>query len=149
MRQIPRQGHFLSPATAATGRLVLAEILDLESFPRASEHVPACGMEGWIEGEATLDCAVKENEEDGMSVGGWKEGPCGWIGAFTPSCSHLRTRHGSESTSLPLHSDLGRSLDWDDAQTTKQGCLEISGFMIQSVRPDHLGGVPAVFYLYT
>lgn len=77
MKQIPRQGHFLSPATAATGRLVLAEILDLESFPRASEHVPACGMEGWIEGEATLDCAVKENE-DGMSVGrsvGGRKGP--------------------------------------------------------------------------
>ena len=92
---------------------------------------------------------MKENEEDGMSVGGWKERPCGWLGAFTPSCSHLRTRHGRESTSLPLHSDLGRSLDWDDAQTTRQGYLEISGFMIQSVRPDHLGGVPAVFYLYT
>ena len=84
MRQIPRQGHFSSPATAATGRLVLAEILDLESFPRASEHVPACGRDGGmdgmreIEGEATLDCAVKENE-DGMSVGGWKEGRALWL----------------------------------------------------------------------
>ena len=79
MRQIPRQGHFSSPATAATGRLVLAEILDLESFPPSSERARAGvrdgGMDGMreIEGEATLDCAVKENA-DGMSVGG-RKGP--------------------------------------------------------------------------
>ena len=84
MRQIPRQGHFLSPATAATGRLVLAEILDLESFVPSSERarsgVRDGGMDGMreIEGEATLNCAVKENA-DGMLVGGWKEGGALWL----------------------------------------------------------------------
>ena len=33
-----------------------------------------------IEGEATLDCAVKENDEDGMYVGRWVEGRRGpWL----------------------------------------------------------------------